>query len=274
MTNFIKLLFLGLIQGASEFLPISSSGHLTIFQKMFKLHLPDEVFFDVLLHVATLISVFIVYKKDIYDLIKEAKNYLKDIVKGRLSAKNPKRRLLLMLFVSVLPLFTLVPLKSKIERTFNSLWIVGVCLIITSFLLFLIDKIINSKKTEKDASFGSAFIVGLSQAIAIFPGLSRSGTTIAAGTLCGFEKKFAVKFSFLMSIIAVLGALVLKIKDAFLTFSILSRIDIAGYCFSFIAALVSGVFAIRLLDRLIENKKFHYFSYYCLIMGIMVLINV
>lgn len=262
--TFWMALVLGLVQGVAEFLPISSSGHLAILQKFFRMadveH--DHMFFDVLLHLGTLIAVFAAYRKDIADLIRE---FLRMVHLQRIprhqKADYPKRRMILMLILATLPLFLVLPIKDKVEGLYtNTLFIAG-ALVVTGLLLFLSDRFARGGKNEKDIRISDALFVGVGQAIAVVPGLSRSGTSIAAGMYRGFERSFAVKFSFLLSIPAVLGANILSLADA-----IHSGIDnslLPVYLVGVLVAMVSGYASIILLRYIAGKGRFGGFAYYC-----------
>ena len=263
MTYFTAFL-LGLIQGVAEFLPISSSGHLSLFQTFFGLE-EAGLFFDVLLHLGTLIAIFVYYWKDIVGLVKEFIRIVaclfskeKRATMGRLS---PKGRMILMIIVATLPLFIILPIKDKVEGLYTNTIFVGVALIVTGCILFFSDRMARGKKTAKSATMLDALLVGVGQAIAVVPGLSRSGTTISAGMMRGFSRKFAVRFSFLLSIPAVLGANILSIGEA-----VSAGIDaslLPAYIAGTVVAAVSGYFAIRLVNLLADKGKFGNFAYYC-----------
>ncbi|MBP5165924.1 MAG: undecaprenyl-diphosphate phosphatase, partial [Oscillospiraceae bacterium] len=213
--------FLGLVQGLTEFLPVSSSGHLSIFQNFFGMedYESSHMMFDVMLHLGTLAAVIFFYRRDIWERIKELVSIIRDIFGGRSKKKDPgapprpARRLILMVIVATLPLFIILPLNTYIERLYYSTLFVGLALILTGCILFISDKVINGRKSEKDATMADALLVGVMQAVATIPGVSRSGSTITAGLLRGFDRSFAVKFSFLLSIPAVLGANLLTLAD-------------------------------------------------------------
>ncbi len=262
--QFLSSIFLGLVQGVAEFLPISSSGHLSLFQTFLGL---SEVglFFDVLLHLGTLIAIFVYYWKDIVGLVKEFIRIVACLFskekRAQMGRLTPKGRMILMIIVATLPLFVILPVKDKIEGLYTNTIFVGFALIVTGCILFFSDRMARGKKTAKSATMLDALLVGVGQAIAVVPGLSRSGSTISAGMMRGFSRKFAVRFSFLMSIPAVLGASVLSIGEA-----VSAGIDVSllpGYIGGTVVAAVSGYFAIRLVNLLANKGKFGNFAYYC-----------
>ena len=261
-----EALVLGVTQGVGEFLPISSSGHLSLFQHFFNLATSDgSLFFDVLLHLGTLIAIFVYYWKDIVKLVKSLIHLIQCLFskKERQKVKRlaPAERMVLMIIVATLPLFVILPIKDLVEGLYGNTIFVGCALLATGVILFLSDRMARGKKGPKSATLLDALLVGVGQAVAVVPGLSRSGTTISAGMLRGFSRRFAVRFSFLMSIPAVLGANILTIGDA-----VQQGIDtsmLPAYIVGTIVAAVSGYFAIRLVNLLANKGKFGNFAYYC-----------
>ena len=270
----LSAMFLGLVQGISEFLPISSSGHLSLLQHFFGLAGTEgQLFFDVLLHLGTLIAIFVYYWKDILDLLKELGRLFlvllgKGEKKGPVTASGgrklkltPDSRMIVMILVATIPLFFVLPIKDKVESLYGNVVFIGCALIVTGTILFISDRMARGTKTAKNATMLDAFLVGIGQAVAVVPGLSRSGTIISAGMLRGFQRSFAVRFSFLLSIPAVLGANIISIKDAMEAGIDASRMPM--YIAGTIVAAVSGYFAIRLVNVLANKGKFGNFAYYC-----------
>ena len=262
----LSSIFLGLVQGVAEFLPISSSGHLSLFQHFFGLVSSEEsLFFDVLLHLGTLIAIFVYYWKDIVALCKQFVQLVRCLFskQKRKTMKQlpPDGRLILMILVATLPLFVVLPIKDKVLGLSNNMLFIGGALVVTGFLLFASDRVKKGRKNERTASLLDAVAVGVGQAIATVPGISRSGMTITSGCFVGFERKFAVRFSFLLSIPAVLGANILSIGEA-----VRQGIDVSqlpAYIVGTLVAAVSGFFAIRLVNMLADKGKFGSFAYYC-----------
>lgn len=269
----IKAFILGLIQGISEFLPISSSGHLSIAGILMGMdpEASNLLSFNILLHVATLAAVFIVYREDIFEMIKAFFSMIKDIFtgKGMRLKEFLYRRLIVMLVAATVPaVFAALLLGDVIENP--ALWQIGTFLIITAILLFLSEKLAGGNIQLEDMSVKRAFLVGCFQGLGTLPGISRSGSTIVGGLFCKLDKKTAVRFSFLMSIPAILGALVLDIKDMLsATSQTLSFMPVAV---GMITAAISGYFSIKLLLRLVEKSRLSYFSYYCVAAGIFAII--
>ncbi|MCD8143641.1 MAG: undecaprenyl-diphosphate phosphatase [Clostridiales bacterium] len=261
---------LGLIQGVAEFLPISSSGHLALFQQLFNLKSAEEtdVFFDVLLHLGTLISVFVYYWSDIWEMILEFFRFIRDLATGQHTDRvPPARRMILLMIVGTLPLFLILPIKSRIEALNNYPLAIGFALLVTGTLLFVSDRLAKGRKDERSATIVDCLLVGCGQALATVPGLSRSGTTIAVGLLRGYDRDFAVRYSFLLSLPAVIGANILSVGDAVEAGIDTSLLPI--YAVGVVIAAVSGYFAIRLVNLLTDKGKFGGFAYYCWGVGLL-----
>ena len=272
--SILDAIILGLVQGIAEFLPISSSGHLAILHNLFNMSDlgTNHMFFDVLLHFGTLIAICFMYWSDIKAMFTQTV----DMLAGRTFTADgrrrrlPEARLFMLIIVAMLPLVLILPVHKYIESLSNSTVYVGIALILTGFILLAADRMPKGSKTEKNMLFTDALIVGLCQCVATLPGLSRSGTTITAGIATGHDRSYAVKFSLLMSIPAVLGATLIELIDAFK-----AGIDaslIPAYLFGMIAAMVPGVLAIGLLKMIARKTRFGGFSYYCWIVGVVTII--
>ena len=271
--SLLSSILMGLIQGLAEFLPISSSGHLAIAGHFLGqagiAEIPD--FFDVLLHLGTLAAVFVAYWQDIRDMIVELIDGVRDLAHGTTPTPiPPARRLILLIIVGTLPLFAVLPVKDFVEGLSDNIYFVAGALIVTGFLLFASDRVRKGRKTEKTATLVDVLLVGAAQAIATCPGISRSGTTITAGCFVGFDRKFAVRYSFLMSIPAILGANILTLKDAITEKSIIVA-DIPVYLVGVAVSAVVGYACIRLLKMIADKGKFGWFAYYCWAAGLIVL---
>lgn len=263
---------LGLVQGVAEFLPISSSGHLALLENILGgtglMELDGSAFFNILLHLATLVAVVIAYWPDIVDMFFEVGDMAGDLVHGRgLSARGkPTRKLIYMILLATVPLFVIVPFNDAIERLNEIPWFIGAALILTGTLLYISDRLPRGRKTERDMTCLDAVVIGVAQGLATMPGLSRSGTTIAAGMARGLRRSFAVRFSFLMSLVSVAGAVVLELMDA-----IREGINAAmlpSYAVGMIVAGVTGYMSIRLLQRIVRKGRFGGFAYYCWFVGV------
>ena len=271
LTLFSSVL-LGVIQGVTEFLPVSSSGHLAIAEHLLNISGASEVppFFDVLLHLGTLFAVFIAYWADIRDIILEFFHGVGDLVHGTTPSRvPPARRMILLIIAGTLPLFAVLPAKDAIEGLGDNMYFVAFALLATGCLLFASDRVRRGRKTEKSATMLDALLVGVGQAVATCPGISRSGTTITAGCFVGFERKFAVRYSFLMSIPAILGANILSLKDA-LEAQVLWE-EVPVYLVGVAVSAMVGYLCIRLIKLVADKGKFGFFAYYCWLAGIVTL---
>lgn len=270
-----EAIILGLVQGIAEFLPISSSGHLAILQNLFNMSDIEggHMFFDVLLHFGTLIAICFMYWSDIKAMVVEVLALLsgrKAVTADGRPKQYPAARMFFLIVAATLPLVLVLPINDYIGELSQSTVFVGIALILTGFMLLVSDKMTPGTKTEKNMRFSDALIIGLCQCVATLPGLSRSGTTITAGIATGQNRGYAVKFSLLMSIPAVLGATLLELIKA-----IKNGIDASlmpAYLFGMVAAMVSGVLAIGLLKMIAKSKRFGGFAYYCWIVGALTII--
>ena len=261
-------ILLGLVQGLAEFLPISSSGHLSILNNLFRLSTAEEghLFFDVLLHLGTLLSICVVYWQDIVAMVQETLALLNlGPMAGQSRQRNPGARLFFMIVLATLPLVLILPIKDLLEGLYYNSIFIGVALVLTGCMLYVSDRMIPGKKTVGGMTILDALIIGLCQCVAVIPGLSRSGTTITAGIATGLNREFAVKFSFLLSIPAVLGANILSLIDALRDGVDLSNIP--AYLIGIAVAMVSGIAAIELLRYISRKGKFGGFAYYCWVVG-------
>ncbi len=271
--SLLNAMILGLIQGIAEFLPISSSGHLSILNNLFHMTTTENghMFFDVLLHLGTLFSVCVVYWQDIVQMFYEVLGFLHaGPLAGERRAHYPAARLFLMIVLGTLPLFLILPINDMMEGLYYKSVFIGVMLVLTGCILYISDKMQQGKKTEKNMSMLDAIIIGLCQAVATIPGLSRSGTTITAGLATGLRRDFAVKYSFLLSLPAVLGANILAFAKAIRT-----GVDwscLPAYLVGTVVAILSGIASISLLKHIAAKGKFGGFAYYCWVVGVLSII--
>ena len=276
--SYLMSILMGLIQGVTEFLPISSSGHLTLFQAFFGMEdvESNHMLFTVMLHFGTFISVCIMYRQDIWDMIREFFLGIAALFSPsrRGGAIPPARRMVLLDIVGTLPLFVMVFLKGYIDAFFTNPIPVSVMLLVTGFLLFFSDRLAQGRKTVKSAAVVDGLIVGCAQAVAVIPGLSRSGTTISVGMMRGFDRNFAVRYSFLLSLPAVVGANILELKDALTAENFAADVlpQMPVYLVGVVIAAVVGCFAIRLVKSLADKGKFGKFAWYCWAVGAVSLI--
>ena len=268
--NLFTSLLLGIIQGLAEFLPISSSGHLALAQHLLGINTEVPAFFDVLLHLGTLLAVLVAYCGDVVEIVQEFFRGVGDVVHGTTPTPvPPARRMILLIIVGTLPLFAILPIHKKVQALGDSMVFIGMALVVTGFLLFACDLVHRGHKTERSATLVDALLVGVGQALATMPGISRSGMTISAGCFLGFERSFAVRFSFLLSIPAVLGANILSLKDA-----LEAGVDWAAvpvYLAGVVASAVVGYACIRLLKLIAQKGRFGGFAY-CWAVGLLTLL--
>ena len=280
--SFFQAILMGIVQGLTEFLPVSSSGHLALIKNIFGVETDGGILFDVLLHLATLISVCAVYYKDLLAIVMDffaicgdcfanIGTFFKNLSAIDKKSYRPictttKRKLVVMLMISTIPTGIMgVLLDDIVEGVSGNLLVVGLCLIGTGGILFISDLIENRGKKAKEANFGDAMLVGISQGFAVLPGISRSGTTITACLLCGFDRKFAVKYSFIMSVPAILGALILELFK--LPGSDGAGVGAGACIVAMLLAAVIGYCALSLVNGLVVKRRFKPFWIYCLSVG-------
>ena len=261
----LQALILGLVQGLTEFLPVSSSGHLAIGRALLGVDLAEDLMFEVTVHTATVLATIIVFRKQIWSL-------LCGLFKWRY---NDETDYILKICVSMIPVFVVgVFFKDSVESLFSSLKVVGFALLVTAVLLFFSD--IASKgraavapQSRNGISFRQAFVVGLGQALAVVPGLSRSGTTISTGLLCGVKRDAVAQFSFLMVLVPILGEAFLDVVGGDMAASSVGFLPLAA---GFLAAFVSGLFACKVMIALVKRAKLKWFALYCAAAGACVLL--
>lgn len=268
----------GIIQGLTEFLPVSSSGHLAVYQYFFDSSESENTFlFDAVLHLGTLVAVFIAFRQKIWVLLKELGSMFKDIFTGKFFKvrMNPARRMIVMMIISLLVLIPFYPFKDAIQSVAtNHIVVLGFLFIYTSIILFLSDRCKKGTKTEANITPLNALTIGVFQGIALFPGVSRSGSTISSALFCGFKRETAVEYSFILGIPTILAGCLLEIKDyaGSVADGTAAAINVPSYIVGFIVSAVVGVLAIKMVNWLIKSNKFIVFSIYTLILGIVVII--
>lgn len=254
--SIIEAIFLGLIQGLTEFLPVSSSGHLVIFQEMLGLNEPG-VTLEVLLHFGTLMSVFCVFGKDFLALLKFRRD------------KN-ERNFLFMLICGVFVTSIIGLLFSDyVDLLFKSALLVGFMLLITGAILKLLTLLQEGSKDKGSIQFQDALSIGFFQGLAIIPGISRSGSTIMAALWRGLDRSTAVKYSFMIAAPVILGGTLIEVKEIILTG--IDSAMVLNYFVGGLVAFISGIAAIKVFIKLLVNNKFHYFVYYCWVAGVLVI---
>ena len=273
MSIFLAILY-GVIQGIAEFLPISSSAHLAISQNLFSMeNLEASHFtFDILLHLGTLIAVFIVYYKDIFALIPAIFTMFKKVFTGKfkLSDYTENERFVILVIIATLPLAAAVFLKDYVEVLTGYTKIIGGILLLNGLVLFISDKLEKGTLSLDKTKPRHALFIGLCQMYAIVPGLSRSGSTITGGLFMGLKRETAVKFSFIMSIPAIIGANLLSIFD--IAENPIASSDVVPYIAGTVAAAVVGVLAMKFLIYISKKSNFRMFSYYCFVVGVLAII--
>lgn len=260
---------MGIVQGFTEFLPVSSSGHLALVQNIvdFEAYMSSHMVFDIALHLGTLVSVVIAFWDDIKFLFVSGIDWLRH---GFKVEKHEGRNTVFMLFIATLPLIVAYLLKDKIEEVFQNPVLIGVALLFTATILWLSDRVTGGKKMGGTMGIKDALVIGLMQMIAVLPGVSRSGSTMTAGLFTGLKRDFAVKFAFLLSIPAVLGATVTSIPDVLaMTWT---GNDVMTFLIGIVCAAVSGYYAIFMVRKIAASKNFKYFAYYCAFAGTLAII--
>lgn len=271
MLDILSAIILGAVQGISEFLPISSSGHLVLVPTL--LGIETGLAFDTILHIGTLVAIFTFFWKDIINLIKGFILSIIDLTEGvdifkRELHRVPEKRFAWLIIVGTIPTGIMgILLKDAIETIFRGTLFVGIFLLVTAAVLYYSERHSSGQITQKDMSFKQALIVGICQGLAVFPGISRSGSTIASGLCLGLNREYAARYSFLLSIPAVIGAGLIQIKDI-ATLDASVSVLLAG----FISSVIFGYLSIKLLMKMIKGWSLDIFAYYCTIIGIITII--
>ena len=282
--EWFEAVILGLVQGLTEFLPVSSSGHLEIGKVLLGVETSDDLLFTTMVHTATVLSTIVVFRSQIWDLLTGFFTGLKDwkISKnedgGYFFSCNDQTDYLLKIAVSMIPIFIVgVFFKDFVEGLFGSITVVGFALLATAALLFFSDyasrpgrkSIFPANDSRNGISYWQAFAVGIGQAFAVIPGLSRSGTTISTGLICGVRRENMAQFSFLMVLVPILGESFLEIVGGDLASSSVSILCLA---LGFLSAFLSGLFACKAMIALVKKAKLSWFAFYCLFAAVMIFI--
>jgi undecaprenyl-diphosphatase len=258
--DYKQAIFLGIVQGLTEFIPVSSSGHLVFFQSLFGLK-ESQVFFDVMLHVGTLLAVVVYLRKDIWKMVQGTREMIRN------KEINPSARLFLWIILATIPTGLMgVFLKGWFESLFSMPKVVGIMLLITGAFLWLTRMAKKEGRSVESMTWIDSILIGIAQGIAIIPGISRSGATISAGLFRGLDRELSGKFSFLLSIPAILGATVLHLREIGTQEEI--GLSLLGMAVAFIVGLVS----LMLLMKIIRQGKISSFSYYCWAMGLIMIL--
>ena len=267
--EWFEAIILGLVQGLTEFLPVSSSGHLLIGKELLGVEAADDLVFETTVHAATVLSTIVVFRKQLWDLLK-----------GFFKFKyNDQTDYVLKICVSMVPVFIIgVFFKDFVEGLFQSIFIVGLALVCTAMLLFFSDmasgprrkaSVSERKGYRNGISYWQAFVVGLGQALAVVPGLSRSGTTISTGLLCGVRRDVMAQFSFLMVLVPILGESFLQLVGGEVSGSSIGALPLV---LGFIAAFVSGLFACKVMIALVKRARLSWFALYCAVVALLIFI--
>jgi undecaprenyl-diphosphatase len=257
-----EALILGLVQGLTEFLPVSSSGHLEIGQALLGTAGEENLTFAIVVHAATVLSTLVILWREVAQLFR-----------GTFTTTqwNKDKDYVAMIFVSMVPVFIVgMFFKEQVESLFGSgLMLVGICLCVTAVLLYFSEWLSKRRVgVGHEVGYKDAIIIGLAQAVAVLPGLSRSGTTIATGLLCGVKKESVTKFAFLMVLIPILGEALLEMVDILTGEVVASSIGLLPLIVGFVAAFVSGCLACRFMINIVRRQKLVYFAIYCLVAGV------
>ncbi len=268
----IKSIILGLIQGLTEFLPISSSGHLVIFKSFLDME-TQGVIWEIALHFSTLLAIFCVFYKDIFMMLKGACLSCKKLFSGEsivnIFKNDPHTRLFLLVVIGTIPTVVIAfSFRNTFESLFNKPGIAGYMLIVTGTMLWFTKYDFRNKSNKKNLGVFDALIIGAVQGLAITPGISRSGTTIAAATFRGVDRKTAARFSFLLVIPVILAGMAMMAKDTVT----LKHEEISFLIIGSVVAAISGYISLRVLIRIVNNGKLHFFSYYCWPVGLFIIL--
>lgn len=262
--DWLQALLLGLVQGLTEFLPVSSSGHLAIGKAILGVEPSEDLIFEVTVHAATVLATIVVFRKQIWKLLC-----------GLFKFKyNDETDYIAKICLSMIPVLIVgVFFKDSVEAAFGSLLVVGIALLVTALLLVLSDYLSSRVKGVKDyrngISFWQALVVGIGQAFAVIPGLSRSGTTISTGLICGVKRESMAQFSFLMVLVPILGEMFLDVVGGDFA---ASSVGVLPLLLGFAAAFVSGLFACKVMIALVRKAKLKWFGLYCAVVGLLVLL--
>ena len=279
--SIIKAIILGIVQGITEFLPISSSGHLSLFQYFLNVDGEGSLLFSVLLHLGTLIAVFIVFHKTIFELITDAFALVKDIFTGKFKYKQlqGKKKMLVMFVFSCIPLLLLlIPVGNDMKlmdvlsglSEDDSILVEGFCFLFTGLLLLSSTYVSKKKTLNREVNTLDAFAVGFAQVFAAgFPGISRSGSTISTGMICGVSKEYMVEYSFILGIPAIIVANAVELKDAIETGA---QLELLPTIIGVLVAAVVGVACIKLLQWILKKDMWKYFGFYCLVIGVFTIV--
>lgn len=264
---------LGLVQGLTEFLPVSSSGHLVIFQRFFGLMEP-EIFFDICLHIGTLVAVIVYFRHELYAIItavfKQGFLFLKKDISARTAYQDPNVKMAALIIFGLIPTAVLGLLIDKIAETlYASVLITGIMLVVTGTFLWTTRRFKSDNDKDVEFTMKKAFIIGLVQGFSVIPGISRSGSTIVAGLFLGLDRELAAKYSFLMSIPAIVGAAILSLKDV----ESLSNISLEVLLPGILVSCITGYLALSFLVFIVKKGRLYAFAPYCWLAGLAAILS-
>lgn len=270
--SLLDAIFQAIIQGLTEFLPVSSSGHLSLYQHFTGNSGEGALFFSAILHLGTLVAVFVAFRKRIFSMIKELGSLFKDIFRGKFkwSAMNGDRRMIVMIFISCCCLLPFAPFLDWFESFSEdgSILAEGICFLYTAAILIMSDKCVKGNKQAEDIRVKDSVTVGFMQGVAMLPGVSRSGSTISAGLFSGFTRETAVEYSFILGMPVILLGCLTEVKSAVEAKAAIEW----GNCFvGFVVAALVGLAAIKMVSWLVKSDKFKVFAYYAGALGVLVI---
>ena len=269
----LNAIVLGLIQGIAEFLPISSSGHMSALGNLFDVVTVNDghLLFDAMLKLGVLAAVVVVYWQEMADIFFEVIGLIcAGPQAGQRKQHYPSARLFIMLIVGTLPLLLALPIIKLINTLYYRNIFIGVALVLSGCILYVSDRMTAGKKTERSMTIFDALIIGICQCVSVIPGLSRTGITVTAGISTGLKPEVALKFSFLLSVPAMLGAVIISLVDA-VSYGVDIH-NVPAYLVGMLAAMLSGIGAISFMKRFFEKGKFGGFAYYCWVFGVLYII--
>ncbi len=270
--DILNVIVQAVIQGLTEFLPVSSSGHLSLYQHFTGNSGEGALMLSVFLHMGTLLAVFIAFRDTIWALIKELGSLIRDVFKGRFkwSEMNGERRLIFMLIFSTAVLIPFYFFKDFFEGISEdgSVLVEGFCFLYTALILFMSDRYCHGKKVPKDITTKDALVVGAFQGVALLPGVSRSGSTISSGLLCGFSRDTAVRYAFILGIPAIFGGGLIEAAEAV---KANVQFDPVSITVGFVVAAIVGLASIKMVSWLLNSNKFKIFAIYTLVLGLAVI---
>ena len=272
----LEAILQGIVQGLTEFLPVSSSGHLSLFQHFFGLDGENAVTMTIILHLGTLVAVFVAFWDKIKKLILEAFRLLRDLFTGKFKWKemNPERRMIMMIIVSIMPLFVFYIFKDFFDTLASDedILVEGFAFLYTSALLFCSTRAKKeSSYTAGETTVKNALIIGVFQGVALTPGISRSGSTICSALFTGMKREDAVEYSFILGIPVILAGAFVKLFDLTDSAAEELKANLIPLAISFVISAIAGYLAIRLIKAMVVNDKFHIFAWYTLVLGIAVI---